>query len=53
VSGSTAVHLHLDGQSYATRAADNVAADLVVAAQRQQMRSAGVKPSWYGGRAGA
>jgi hypothetical protein len=30
-----------------------VAQALVVAARRQQMRSAGVKPSWYGGRPGA
>lgn len=52
-SGGTPVHLHLDGQSFATSATESVAGALVVAARRQQMRSAGVKPSWYGGRPGA
>jgi hypothetical protein len=51
--GGTPVHLHLDGQSYATHASEGVATALVSAARRQQMRSAGVKPSWYGGRPGA
>jgi hypothetical protein len=50
--GGTPVHLHLDGQSFATSATESVAGALVVAARRQQMRSAGVKPSWFGGRAG-
>ena len=53
VRGGTPVHLHLDGQSFATSATESVAGALVVAARRQQMRSAGVKPSWYGGRPGA
>jgi hypothetical protein len=52
-AGGTPVHLHLDGQSFATSATEGVASALVVAARRQQMRSAGVKPSWYGGRPGA
>lgn len=51
--GGTPVHLHLDGASYAMHAEAGVAEALVVAARRQQMRSAGVRPSWYGGRAGA
>lgn len=46
------IHLHLDGQSFATTATESVASALVATARRQQMRSAGVKPSWYGGRAG-
>jgi hypothetical protein len=51
--GGTPVHLHLDGQSFVTHASDHVASALVTASQRYQMRSAGVKPSWYGGRPGA
>jgi hypothetical protein len=47
-SGGTPVHLHLDGQSFQTTASESVASALVVAARRQQMRSAGIKPSWYG-----
>jgi hypothetical protein len=51
--GSTPVHLHLDSGSFVTHASPAVASALVVEARRQQMRSAGVKPSWYGGRPGA
>jgi hypothetical protein len=38
-AGGTPVHLHLGGHSFA----------LVTEAHRQRMRSAGTKPSWYGG----
>jgi hypothetical protein len=51
-SGGTPIHLHLDGQQFVMSAADHVASALVTASQRYQMRSAGVKPSWYGGRPG-
>jgi hypothetical protein len=51
-SGGTPVHLHLDGQQFVMSAADHVASALVAVSQRYQMRSAGVKPSWYGGRPG-
>lgn len=49
-TSGTPVHVHLDGQAFAMTAHESVASALVVAARRQQMRSAGVKPSWYGGR---
>jgi hypothetical protein len=42
------VHLHLGGHEYITSASPAVAAALTVEATRQQMRSAGTKPSWYG-----
>jgi hypothetical protein len=48
--GGTPVHLHLGGQSFALSGTQNVVSALVVEAHRQQIRSAGVKPSWYGGR---
>jgi hypothetical protein len=51
--GGTPVHLHLGGQSFVTNASEHVASAIVVASRREQMRSAGVKPSWYGGRPGA
>jgi hypothetical protein len=51
-SGGTPVHLHLDGQQFVMSAGDHVASALVAVSQRYQMRSAGVKPSWYGGRPG-
>jgi hypothetical protein len=50
--GGTPVHLHLGGQSFALSGHANVVGALVAEAGRQQMRSAGVKPSWFGGRAG-
>jgi polyhydroxyalkanoate synthesis regulator phasin len=50
--GGTPVHLHLGGQSFALSGHDNVVSALVSEAARQQTRSAGVKPSWFGGRAG-
>jgi hypothetical protein len=49
-AGGTPVHLHLGGQSFALSGTQNVVSALVVEAHRQQIRSAGVKPSWYGGR---
>jgi hypothetical protein len=49
---STPVHLHLGGQVFATSASQSVASALVSEAHRQAMTSAGVKPSWFGGRPG-
>jgi hypothetical protein len=48
----TPVHLHLGGQVFATSASQSVASALVSEAHRQAMTSAGVKPSWFGGRPG-
>ena len=48
--GGTPVHLHLGGQSFALHGNSNVVDALVVEAKRAHIRSAGVKPSWYGGR---
>jgi hypothetical protein len=42
------VHLHLGTHSFALSGASNVVSALVVEANRQHTRSAGVKPSWYG-----
>jgi hypothetical protein len=53
VGGSTPVHVHIGGADFPMRAADSVASALIVTARREQMRSAGVKPSWYGARPGA
>src|SRR4029077_7286848 len=50
--GGRPVHLHLGGQSFALSGNGNVVSALVAEAARQQTRSAGVKPSWFGGRAG-
>jgi hypothetical protein len=50
--GGTPVHLHLGGPTFATTAASSVASALVSEAHRQAVSSAGVKPSWYGGRPG-
>ncbi len=52
VSSRAPVHLHLGGKSYALHGSESVVDSLVGAAHGQQMRSAGVKPSWYGGRPG-
>jgi hypothetical protein len=52
VSG-TPVHLHLGGSSFALSGHDNVVSALVVEAHRQQMRSAGTKPSWFAARPGS
>jgi hypothetical protein len=46
------VHLHLGGHSFALSGNNGVVSALVVEAQRQQMRSAGVKPSWFAARPG-
>jgi hypothetical protein len=46
------VHLHLGEHSFALGGAPNVVDALVVEAHRQQIRSAGVKPSWFAGRPG-
>jgi len=51
-SGGTPVHLHLGGQSFALSGGADVVSSLVQAARHQQIRSAGVKPSWYGGTPG-
>jgi hypothetical protein len=50
--GGAPVHLHLGGHSFALSGSTGVVEALVVEARRQQVRSAGVKPSWYGGRPG-
>jgi hypothetical protein len=50
VGGGTPVHLHLGGKEFALAGAPSVVNELVVEAQRSQMRSAGLKPSWYGAR---
>lgn len=49
-AGGTPVHLHLGGNSFALSGHDNVVNALVVEAHRQQMRSAGTKPSWFAAR---
>jgi hypothetical protein len=51
-SGGRAVHLHLGSQSFALSGAGHVVEALVSEAHWQQTRSAGVKPSWFGGRPG-
>lgn len=51
-AGGTPVHLHLGGHQFALSGAGNVVDSLVVEARRQQVRSAGVKPSWFAGRPG-
>jgi hypothetical protein len=50
--GGVPVHLHLGGHSFALSGSGNVVDSLVVEARRQQVRSAGVKPSWFAGRPG-
>jgi len=47
------VNLHLDGRAFALSGSDDVVAGLVHAANRQQMRSAGTKPSWFAARPGS
>lgn len=44
------VNLHLDGQSFAMRADNDVFDSLVRTARSKQMLSAGRKPGWAGGR---
>lgn len=50
--GGTPVHLHLGGHSFALSGNESVVGSLVVEAHRHKIRSAGVKPSWYGGTPG-
>jgi hypothetical protein len=50
--GGRAVHLHLGGGSFALSGHDSVVEALVSAAHSQQIRSAGVKPSWFAARPG-
>jgi hypothetical protein len=47
--GGRPVHLHLGGNSFALSGSESVVGSLVTEAHRQRMRSAGTKPSWYGG----
>ena len=49
-AGGAPVHLHLGGNTFALSGASHVVDALVVEARRQQVRSAGVKPSWFAGR---
>jgi hypothetical protein len=50
--GGRAVHLHLGGGSFALAGSGSVVDALVSAAHSQQIRSAGVKPSWFAARPG-
>jgi hypothetical protein len=50
--GGTPVHLHLGGQSFALSGGADVVSSLAHEARRYQLRSAGTKPSWYGGTPG-
>jgi hypothetical protein len=50
--GGRAVHLHLGSSSFALSGHDSVVEALVSAAHSQQIRSAGVKPSWFAARPG-
>jgi hypothetical protein len=49
-TGGRAVHLHLGGNSFALAGSESVVGALVSEAHSQQIRSAGVKPSWFAGR---
>jgi hypothetical protein len=51
-AGGAPVHLHIGNNSFSLAGAPNVVSALVVEARRQQVRSAGSKPSWYGGMPG-
>lgn len=51
-AGGRPVHLHLGAQSFALSGSSNVVDALVSHAHSAQMRSAGVKPSWYAGTPG-
>jgi hypothetical protein len=52
-AGRAAVHLHIGSQSFPLSGASHVVDALVSEANRQQTRSAGVKPSWFAGRPNA
>jgi hypothetical protein len=49
-SSGRPVHLHLGSQSFALSGSSGVVDALVSHAHSQQIRSAGVKPSWFAGR---
>jgi hypothetical protein len=49
-SSGRPVHLHLGGSSFALSGSSDVVDALVSHAHAQQIRSAGVKPSWFAGR---
>jgi hypothetical protein len=49
-AGGRPVHLHLGGKSFALSGNDGVVSALVSEAHWQQVRSTGVKPSWYAAR---
>jgi hypothetical protein len=49
-AGGRPVHLHLGGKSFALSGNDGVVNALVSEAHWQQVRSTGVKPSWYAAR---
>jgi hypothetical protein len=49
-SSGRPVHLHLGGSSFALSGSSGVVDALVSHAHAQQIRSAGVKPSWFAGR---
>jgi hypothetical protein len=51
-AGGTPVHLHLGGHSFALSGNEGVVSALVTEAHRHKIRSAGIKPSWYGGTPG-
>jgi hypothetical protein len=51
-SSGRPVHLHLGSQAFALSGSSGVVDALVSHANAQQMRSAGVKPSWFAGRPG-
>lgn len=51
--GGRPVHLHLGNASFPLSGQQAVVTALVREAHHQQMRSAGVKPSWFAGRPGA
>jgi hypothetical protein len=50
--GGTPVHLHLGGKSFALTGGADVVSSLAHEARRYSLRSAGTKPSWYGGTPG-
>jgi len=49
-AGGRPVHLHLGSRSFALSGSSGVVDSLVSEANWQQMRSAGVKPSWFAGK---
>jgi hypothetical protein len=51
-SGGRPVHLHLGSSSFALSGSSGVVDALISHAHSQQIRSAGVKPSWFAGPSG-